>query len=117
MTFDYSEIAAEAHLLLQEFGAPATITIFGSPGYSNGTATPSETVVNTTACVFAYPTKLIDGVVIQQGDQQAYVSAVGLTLPKAGDRFTWQGKAHTIVSVKPLAPAGTLVLCELQVRA
>ena len=116
MSFDYAEIALDADELLQEFGAAATITIYGGGTYTGGAVTPSQTVIPVTACVFGYPAHLIDGTHVQQGDEQALVSAVGLTVPKAGDRFTWQGVARTIISVKPTAPNGTLVLCELQVR-
>ncbi len=53
---------------------------------------------------------------ILQGDQQAYLSAVGLTMPKAGDVLVWQGSDYQVIAAKELAPAGVNVLAELQVR-
>ncbi|RYE42632.1 MAG: hypothetical protein EOP24_31935 [Hyphomicrobiales bacterium] len=120
MSFDYSEIAELAHELLQEFGSTGQIVRKEPSGeYDPGAGEFPVVEVSqaVTAAVFAYPAHLIDGTTVLQGDEQAYVSAVGLVMPAPAQVLTWQGKARTVISVKDLAPAGVSVLVELQVRA
>lgn len=116
MTFNYPATAATATRLLQRFGAPATVkrTTAGTYDPATGTSTPSVASLPTTAAVFAYAQKYIDGTLILQGDQQAYC-APGVE-PKQGDVLTWQGDDWTVVSVKPTSPAGVPVLFEAQLR-
>jgi hypothetical protein len=49
-------------------------------------------------------------------DEQAYLSAVGLTIPEPTQRLAWAGKTYTIMRVENLAPAGTSVLVTMIVR-
>lgn len=114
--FNYSKTAATALSLLQRFGAAATVHRTGTATYdpATGTMSPAETDHATTAAVFAYQQKYIDGTLIKEGDQQAYC-APGVEV-KQGDAMTWQGKRYTVVSVKPVSPAGVPVLYEAQIR-
>lgn len=119
--FNYPKTAATATRLLQRFGAPAQIEQQGNGDYDPGTggagsedAASDDTTVNTTAAVFAYEQKYIDGTLVLQGDQQAFCAPS--VAPVQGDGFVWQGKRHTVVSVKPVAPAGVPVLYEVQIR-
>lgn len=114
--FNYSKTAATALSLLQRFGAAATVHRVTEATYdpATGTMTPTETIHATTAAVFAYAQKYIDGTLIKEGDQQAYC-APGVEV-KQGDGMTWQGKRYTVVSVKPVSPAGVPVLYEVQIR-
>lgn len=116
MTFNYPATAATATRLLQRFGAAATIKRHSGSAYdqATGTSTPTYTDHATTAAVFAYAQKYIDGTLIQQGDQLAYC-APGV-VPEQGDRFGWQGATLTVIAVKPVSPAGVPVLYEVQVR-
>ena len=117
MTFDYPATAATATRLLQRFGAAATIKRVTAGTYdpATGTTTPSTASLATTAAVFAYDQKYIDGTLILQGDQLAYCAPA--TEPKQGDQLTWQSVKYTVVSVKPVSPAGVPVLFEAQIRA
>lgn len=116
MSFDYAHTAATATRLLQRFGATATIVRTTSGTYDPDTGTTMPTTANlaTTAAVFAYEQKYIDGTLILEGDQRAYCKPS--VEPKQGDGFTWQGSAYTVVAVKPVSPAGVPVLYEAQIR-
>jgi len=119
MSFDYADIAATADEILREFGAAGLVTRKvpgGDYDPDTGTTPDAEVSQNVTAVVFAYPQHLVNGTTVLQGDEQAYLSAVGLVMPKATDVFLWQGISYTVISAKPLAPAGVNVLAELQVR-
>jgi hypothetical protein len=118
MSFDYTEVASIAHELLEEFGAVGQLTR-STPGVydpSLGAAPVTVTSQDVTAAVFAMPAHLIDGTTVLQGDEQAYMSALGITDPAPLDVLTWQGVGYTVISAKRLAPAGVAVLHELHVR-
>lgn len=116
MSFNYTKTAATATRLLARFGAAATLKRASAGTYdpSTGTDTVTETSLATTAAVFAYDAKYIDGTLILQGDQRAYM-APSVT-PKQGDKLTWQGADYTVIAVKALSPAGTVALYEAQIR-
>lgn len=116
MSFDYNELVSTASEMLVEFGKAATLKriVTGAYDPSTGTAPVTTTSLNTNAAVFAYDQKYIDGTLIKQGDQRAYLSP--RQEPKQGDKLTWMGADLEIVAVKPLAPAGVAVLFEAQVR-
>ncbi|MDM0041877.1 hypothetical protein QTI05_22745 [Variovorax sp. J22R193] len=114
----YGNMAATAAGLITKFGAAASLARITAGAYNpvTGTSTPTEVVQAVRAVVLDYDAKMIDGSMIQQGDKQVYLSAVGVLPPAVADVLTWQGVAYTIISVKPLAPAGVDTLHELQVR-
>jgi hypothetical protein len=116
MSFDYAHSAATALRLLQRFGASATLKRQSAGSYdpSTGSDTVTETSLTTTAAVFAYDQSYIDGTLILQGDQLAYLS--NEQEPQQGDLLAWQGADYRVVAVKPLSPAGTVVLYEAQLR-
>lgn len=116
MSFDYAATAATATRLLQRFGAAATLRRLGASAYdpATGTDAPTYTDLATTAAVFAYDQKYIDGTLIRQGDQLAYLAPT--QTPAQGDRLTWQGADFEVVAVKPVSPAGVPVLFEAQIR-
>lgn len=116
MSFNYPATAATAAHLLERFGAAATIKRQSGTAYdpATGTSTQTYTSYATTAAVFDYAQKYIDGTLIQAGDKQAYCAPS--VAPEQGDRFTWNGADYTVVAVKPVAPAGTPVLYEAQLR-
>lgn len=116
MTFDYAATAATALRLLQRFGAAATLKRQSVGAYdpATGSNTVTSTSLTTTAAVFDYPQKYIDGTLIQLGDKQAYLAAT--QEPQQGDRVAWQSVDYTVVSYKAVAPAGVPVLYEAQLR-
>ncbi len=118
MAFDYDEIASEALELLTDFGSTATLGRVTTGAYdpATGSATTTSTPETVTCAIFDYPLRVIDGTRILTGDKQALMSAVGVLPPKPGDTLTWQSTVYTVVTSKPLAPAGTDVLHDVQVR-
>lgn len=114
--FNYPATAATATRLLERFGAAATIRHPTGTVYdpATGTMVPAYSDTATTAAVFAYSQRYIDGTLIRQGDQQAYCAPA--VAPVQGDRLTWQGTDYEVVAVKPVAPAGVPVLYEAQLR-
>lgn len=126
-SFNYTRTRATAERLLSRFGQT------GALRRTTSSADPFNPVQTTAdhACTFAvldYAKKDIDGTLILQTDQMVYLSTSGLSItPETTDRLvvggTWQaspvkllGTPLTVVSVKPLSPAGTVVFWELQVR-
>jgi hypothetical protein len=119
MSFDYAEIAQVAHEILAEFGAEGVLTRKErGTVYDPGTGGYSETMTtqSCTAVVFPIDQKLVNGTTVLATDEQAYLSAVGLTIPQTGQALTWQGADYTLMNVENLAPAGLSVLVELIVR-
>lgn len=121
MTFNYARVRATVQRLLAKYGAKTTLTTPGAQGEydpGTGTTTPgAPTVDKVTAAVFPYADKFIDGTLILSGDEQAFLSAVGISEPKPGSVLAWRGKNYTTVRATVLGPAGVNVLYELQVRA
>lgn len=114
--FDYARSAATASRLLTRFGSAATLKRQTAGAYNPATAIAAVTVasVSTVAVVFDYPAKYVDGTLIKQGDRRSYLAPA--VVPAQGDVLTWQGSDFTVVNVKPIAPAGTVVLYEAQLR-
>lgn len=121
MSFDYDDAAATADELLAEFGQSCVLGSVTDGEYdpATGTAGPVSTPHAVTAALLAYPQKFIDGTLIRVGDKRALVSPIGLTVaPKPGDTLTdAAGAVLNVVDAKETAPAGTVVLWTLQVRA
>ena len=117
--FNYLSLAATAQRLLQRFGSATTLTRSTPGEYDPDTAAaPITTAVqNVTAAVFPVEDRFVDGTLIFATDQQAYVSAVGVTEPKPGDVLAWNGADLTAVRCKNLGPSGVFVLYEMIVRA
>jgi hypothetical protein len=114
--FNYAATAATATRLLERFGAAATINRQTTGAYDpeTGTAPVTTTTLATTAAVFAYDQKYIDGTLIKQGDQRAYCAPTNA--PAQGDQLVWQGGTFEVIAVKPVSPAGVPVLYEAQIR-
>lgn len=115
-SFNYQNTAATSTRLLQRFGAPAVLKRVTTGAYDPSTGQNSTTTdeLPTTAAVFAYDQKYIDGTNILQGDQRALLAPY--QEPKQGDKLTWQGVDFEVIAVKPASPAGVPVLFEAQIR-
>lgn len=118
MAFDYTSLAVDALELLTEFGESATLTRNTGGTYNPATGVTVVTGAPETimAAVFDYPQHLVDGTRVLTGDKQVFAGAVGVTAPTPGDTITWQSVVYTIVTSKPLAPAGTNLLHDVQIR-
>jgi hypothetical protein len=119
MTFDYAAIASEVAEILREFGASTTLKRPATADYdpTTGTnATTPATEQSVTAVVFPYADKHVDGTLILATDQQAFLSASGVTAPNPGDLLTWGGVDRNVVKTRNLGPAGVFVFYECQLR-
>jgi len=116
VSFNYPATAATATRLLERFGAAATLKRQSGTAYdpATGTSTQTYTSYATTAAVFDYAQKYIDGTLVKQGDQLAYCAPA--VTPEQGDRFTWNGVDYSVIAVKAVSPAGVPVLYEVQIR-
>lgn len=121
MAFNYAATAATADRLIKRFGTSATLrrTISDAAAYDPATGTVAAPAAVDTVCsavVIDYDQKMIDGTLIRAGDKRVYMSVIGVGLPLAADLFVWQTVTYTVMTVKPLAPAGVGVLYEIQAR-
>lgn len=115
-SFDYTRTRATAERLIARFGQTGAIRRTVSDG---DVFNPSQTTTDyaATLVVLDFAKKDIDGTLILQTDQLVYVSTASLAIsPEVTDRLVVGGAVLTIVNAKPLAPAGTVVFWELQVR-
>lgn len=120
MTF-YADMAATAHELLAEFGLAMTLARPSSsaPAYdpTTGEATPvSPGTYTVTGAKFDYIVSEIDGSSVLFGDQRVYLSTSGGVLPRPGDTLTIAGSVFRVMRVSELAPGGTAVIYDVQVR-
>lgn len=116
--FNYARSAATASRLIARFGQSASIvrsTAGNGPAYDPGE--PTETTYACTLVVLDYTNSERDGTLILAGDKKVYLSTSGLSIePSLADKISVNGEAHNIISIKPLNPAGTVVMYEIQIR-
>ncbi len=114
--FNYARTRATAERLLARFGQTGALRRM----VSNNDPFNPELVPTDYPCTFAvldYAKKDVDGTLIKQTDQMVYLSTAGLSVPpETTDRLVVADSPLTVVNVKPLSPAGTVVFWELQVR-
>jgi hypothetical protein len=115
--FNYARLQDTAKRLIARFGQTGTLrrtTDDGDPFNPGGQVTTDH------ACTFAvldYAKKDVDGTLTRQTDQMVYLSVTGLSItPETTDQLIVGGAVMTIINVKPLSPAGTVLFYELQVR-
>lgn len=100
-SFDYAEMQATAHELIEEFGQAGVVTRLTPPDPILG-GEPVSTPYPATLVPMAYEARYIDGTVIRTGDMQIYISAVGLASePTVGDVVTANGTDYAIVNGDP----------------
>lgn len=100
-----------------------TRSVAGGPGtynpetgeYEGGTE-PSSKTYTAPGVKIGYEQSDVDGTVIQRGDQQLYVPALGFVRPATNEQITVGGVAYTAVAVEVLAPGDTDILYIIQVR-
>ena len=119
----YTRMQATANKLLRGKGQTVTLSRNTAGAYDPATGTTPVTVTtqNGTGAIFDYNDKNIDGVLILSGDKQLLLSAVNstgtaLTAPMVNDTVTAGGVVRTITRIKTLAPAGTTVLYDCNLR-
>ncbi|MQX25034.1 hypothetical protein GHJ84_29675 [Sinorhizobium meliloti] len=100
-TFNYQEVQATAHELIEEFGQAGTVKRVTPPDPVYG-GEPVVTSYPATLVPMAYEARYIDGTVIQTGDMQIYISAVGLSIePTVGDIVAANGADYAIINGDP----------------
>jgi hypothetical protein len=125
----YTGFQKTANRLLKGKGQVITITRQSAGTYDPATGTSTVTTSTQTGwgAIFEYDTKQagifnVPGSLIQVGDKQLLLSPLNssgsaLTAPAINDTVTdAAGKAYTVTQVKSMAPAGTVVLYELNLR-
>lgn len=119
MSFDYTEIAADADELLAEFGAPATLKRVTAGGYdpaTGDTTSASSAEWISVGVKLDYEQKQVDGTLIRRGDQRILLSVVGMVNPQTGDTLTIGIDVFNVIESRPLQPALVPVLFDVQVR-
>lgn len=116
--FDYARARATAERLISRFGQAGTLS---RPTRTGGDVRPVEGAPQEYACTYVvtdYTQREIDGTRIKAEDKRVYISAVGLEIePALSDRLVEpDGNVYKVIQGRPLRPAGTTVLWELQVR-
>jgi hypothetical protein len=125
----YERIQKTADKLLKGKGQTVTLTTQSSGTYdpATGSATVTTSTQYAYGAVFEYNT-LQGGryngeeTLIKEGDKQLLLSAyktdgTALTAPVVNDTVTISGVVYTITRIKPLAPAGTTVIYDCNIRA
>ena len=120
MAFNYTATRATADRLLTNFGQSVSLrrTTTSSTEWD-----PTNVTVDyaTTAAILDYNARQIDGANILVTDRRALVAAgplttLGITSIAPPDSLVVGGVAVPIVRVIPLAPAGTVVMYDCQLR-
>ena len=115
----YTGLQSTAARLLGDKGMAMTLRKRAASAYdpAAGAATLTPTDYACTGAKFAFPALLIDGTTIRQGDQKVLLAAQGLAVePEQGDVLLIAGVQWPVIEVKPIAPADTVVVWQLQVR-
>lgn len=118
--FDYIESRADADALIREFGQAVSVrrTTTGGTEWE-----PTETTQDygSIAAIVDYADRQIDGENILLTDRRALVAAgplneQGVTSIAPPDTLVVDGVAVPIIRVKPLNPAGIVVMFDCQLR-
>ena len=120
----YDEMAAMADEMLREFDKPLTLQQIAPGQYDPGAGASVDTVTDFPAAVgalFDYEllstgATFMDARLLAVGDKQCYLSPVGVPEPKQGFKVIDGADIWRVMNVKKVAPAGTAVLYELQLR-
>jgi hypothetical protein len=116
----YSDLATTVDRLIRQFGAPVTLTRVTPGAYdADAGVTTGDTTATWTGgagAVFEYEQRDIDGTLIRRGDQRCYISTVGIETPRSGDTLTLNSDVFNVVASRPLQPALTAVLHDVQIR-
>lgn len=116
--FNYAQSARLAHDLIGYFGTSAVITrrIEGAYDAATGTATVSNRNFTATVCLMSMRDKR-DTDAVQHGERRVLVSPMASYEPLVGDQIKVGALKFQITDVEKLAPAGTTVLYDCEVRA
>jgi hypothetical protein len=118
MTFNYAGTQQSAYNLLSKFGQAITIVRTINESYDPVTSAVTATTTTQAArgVTLNYNSKDVDGVLILRGDQQLFLSPVGIIAPAIGDKVTINSVDWMVTMVDELNPGGTalLLICNLR---
>lgn len=115
----YTSLRSTAARMIGDKGRAMTLhqQTPGTYDPATGAAAVTEVDYDCFGAEFDYPALLIDGTSIQAGDKRVLLAADGLSVePDVGDDITSGSTRRRIIAVKAIAPAGTVVIWQLQVR-
>ncbi|WP_322885482.1 hypothetical protein U8C32_09265 [Sinorhizobium medicae] len=97
----YARLQATAQRLIAKYGRAGAVKRVTPPDPVYG-GEPVVTSYPATLVPMAYEARYVDGTVIQTGDMQIYISAVGLPIePTVGDVVTANSSDYAIVAGDP----------------
>ncbi len=127
-TFNYSRPEASALRMFNKYGITCTVTHQSIGAYDPSTGTEAddtETVQTGIGVVFewglngATPRYGIGtgaGNLIQDGDKQLMLASTGITKPELNDTIIINGDTYSIIMIKELCPADTVIYYECNIR-
>lgn len=121
MAFDYSDLIADAHDLITDFGRPVTARIASetlidanqpSRGYVDS---PVDTEV---AAVFVNFTRAqLENTAIEEGDKRCFIPASDLTTAlETKDRILDGATEYQIIAVREVAPGASAIVYDVHLR-
>lgn len=104
--------------MIREDGQPVTLTQVVTGVYDPETGISATTETNHAGfgVPLYYEQKMIDNSNILMSDQIVYINPQLGAKPQPGDKLTFGGVTHTVITSKSPAPAGIVLLHEVQVR-
>jgi len=117
--FNYAKTVASVIRMLAKFGSDARMISQTGAKYNPATSTVEATFSEypCTAALVDYTSQDIDGTLIQASDRRLLVAPDVEQAPQTGDVFRLAGGAElTVIRVTTTAPAGTVVLYDIQAR-
>ena len=115
----YERMAAMTDRMLKDKGQAVTITrqTAGAYNTSTGAATVTTSTQTGHAVIIDHDSNNIDGTLIKAGDKKLLLSPAGISAPVINDTVTVGGVIYTVVEpLKTIAPAGAVVMYELNLR-
>jgi hypothetical protein len=113
----YDRAKARADQVLGEKGEAGTLRRPSRNGTAYNPTAGAATDYAVTFVVFGYDDREVDGSRIQSTDKKVTMAQNDLAIrPDTTDKLLIGGVEHSIIRVQPLAPGGTTLLWELQVR-
>ena len=117
MTF-YSDLAQTALNLIQEYGQAASIVpVTRSANPATGVVTDTEGTAQSFYVVEVEAEHAFGGTLENVDLEANYLLADTTYAMNIGQRITYGGKTFTITKIKPLNPAGTVLLYGLEVKS
>jgi len=117
--FDYGRSVETADRLIARFGQEGVLRRPGTatgPAYNPTIGAPVDH--DATFVVMSFTNAEIDGTRVLATDKKILLAKGALTItPALSDKLVIAGKEHAILNSTPLAPAGIVVLYEIQARA